>query len=91
MRDRELLEVGDRLNWVWGPYSDACGSQSGGRVGYDQVETIVVDRLAGPMGWYVVAVIKRSNGAPDVILPLHMAETFAVMPPEQPENQTERP
>jgi len=82
-RTRELLEVGDRLNGVWGPYSEQCGTQSGGKIGYDQVETITVDRLAGPMGWYVVAVIHRSNGAPDVVLPLHMAESFEIIQPPQ--------
>lgn len=82
IRDRELLEVGDKLNGVWGPYSDACGAQSGAKVGYDQVETITVDRLVGPMGWYSVAVIKRANGAPDQILPLHMAELIEAAPSE---------
>lgn len=77
IRERELLEVGDRLVGVWGPYSED-GSQVGGKIGWDSIEVITVDRLAGPMGWYVVAVIKRSNGAPDVVLPLHMAESFEV-------------
>lgn len=80
IRDREILEVGDKLDGVWGPFSEAAGTQSGGRVGYDQVEAITVERLAGPMGWYVVAVIKRSNGAPDEVMPLHMAESFTVLP-----------
>lgn len=84
VRDRELLEVGDRLGAVRGPFSNESGTQAGGRVGYDQVETITVDRLAGPMGWYVVAIIKRSNGAPDVVMPLHMAESLEILPSQNP-------
>ena len=68
------LEQGDALEWVWGP---ACESgQSGARVGYNGVTSIVVGCCAGPMGWYDVAVVSGNDG-PDEFMPLHMAETFA--------------
>lgn len=62
---RELLEVGDQL------HSIREQGLSPLMVGKHGVASITVNRLAGPMGWYVVAVVKRDNGT-EQILPLHM-------------------
>ena len=70
------LPQGQALANIWGPYNDA--GQAGGRVGYDGVTSIEIGRLAGPMGWFDVAVIYRGNGRGDVIMPLHMAETITI-------------
>ena len=43
-------------------------------VGQNGVRSITVSQLAGPMGWYDVAVIRWSCGRPDQIHPLHMLD-----------------
>ncbi len=42
--------------------------------GEDGVSTIEVGQLAGPMGWYDVAVVHWGNGRLDQIHPLHMLD-----------------
>ena len=69
-----MLNKGDKLAAIWGP-ADAEGGQSGGQVGTLGVTDITIDQLAGPMGFYLVAVLKR-DAWPDAIVPLHMAETI---------------
>ncbi len=72
------LRQDQALEWIWGPWHEE--GQSGARVGYDNVAEILVNRLAGPMGWYDVAVISRCDGSPDEIIPLHMAEHMKLAP-----------
>ena len=43
-------------------------------VGEHGVSSITVSQLAGPMGWYDVAVIRWNNGRPNQIHPLHMLD-----------------
>lgn len=69
-----IFKQGQKLEAVYGPFPISGEDPAGGAVGYDQVTEITVDRAAGPMGWYDVAVIKRSGGRRDVVMPLHMAE-----------------
>lgn len=66
----ELLSVGDSLHSVWCP-----DGMVGGEVGRNGVVAIIVDQLPGPMGWYLVARIKREGR--DSIIPLHMAAEIA--------------
>lgn len=77
IRDRELLEVGDRLISVTTPGQNGrCW-----RVLHDKVMSIGVDRLPGPMGFYVVANIVFDDDRADLIIPLHMAEGIEVLNP----------
>ena len=69
-----MLNKGDKLTAIYGP-TDADGGMSGGEVGRHDVTDITIDQLAGPMGFYLVAVVKRETW-PDFIMPLHMAETI---------------
>lgn len=65
IRDRELLEVGDALKSIREPgVGPLCANKKG-------VTSITVDRLAGPMGFYVVAIVKWES-ATEQIFPLHM-------------------
>jgi hypothetical protein len=65
IRDRELLEVGDALKSIREPgEAPLCASKKG-------VTSITADRLPGPMGFYVVAVVKWESGT-EQIFPLHM-------------------
>ncbi len=72
------IQQGQALEWIWGPWCE--GGQSGARVGYGAGAGIEVGQFAGPMGWYDVAVISRSDGSPDEIMPLHMAECMKLAP-----------
>lgn len=71
----ELLQ-GQALEWIWGPWHEE--GQSGARVGFNNVVEIEVSRLAGPMGFYDVAVICRDDGTPEEIMPIHMAESLSL-------------
>lgn len=67
------LKQGQRLAAIWGP----CSQE--GQVGFsventENVEAITVSQLAGPMGWYDVAVVSFHDGRNDAIFPLHMME-----------------
>ena len=42
------------------------------------IQEITVGRLEGPMGWYLTAQITFEDSRPDIIVPLHMAESFEV-------------
>lgn len=64
IRDRELLEVGDKLNMIREPGESPLIAKNKG------VIDISVDRLAGPMGFYVVALVKWKSGT-EQIFPLH--------------------
>ncbi len=44
------------------------------KAGETGVSSITVGQLAGPMGWYDVAIVRWSNGRPDQIHPLHMMD-----------------
>ena len=66
------LKQGQSLAACYGPESSE-GSFSGGAVGHRGVIAITVGQLAGPMGFYDVAIIKR-EGEGDLFMPLHMAE-----------------
>ncbi len=46
--------------------------------GQHDVESIEVSQLAGPMGWYDVAVVHWSDDRPDQIHPLHMMDFIQV-------------
>lgn len=71
---RELLEVGDR---IWSIREPGEVPMIAGKKG---ILSIAVNRLAGPMGWYVVAVVCRDNG-PDQIFPLHQLVEIQVSNP----------
>ena len=67
------LKQGQRLAAVWGPQNQE------GQVGFsmslhENVEAITVAQLAGPMGWYDVAVVTFHDGQNTAIFPLHMME-----------------
>lgn len=75
---RQLVDVGDRLVGVQSPGPNGYYWKVNG---HDKIVSIGVDRLPGPMGWYLVANIIFEDGKPDVIIPLHMAESFEVLNP----------
>lgn len=66
------LVQGAKLEVCCGP-ERADGECTGGTVGYDGIVDITVSQLRGPMGWYDVAIFEFEN-APDMIMPLHMAD-----------------
>lgn len=72
------LKQGQKLAAVWGPQNPD------GQVGFsvansENVESIVVAQMAGPMGWYDVARVTFSNGWNDALFPLHMMEQIDVL------------
>lgn len=67
------LKQGQRLSAVWGPCTPG-GQVSFSVANNDNVEAIIVSQLAGPMGWYDVAVVSFHDGKNDAILPLHLME-----------------
>jgi hypothetical protein len=76
------LKQGQKLAAVWGPLNPE------GQVGFsvansENVESITVAQLAGPMGWYDVARIAFADGQPDAIFPLHMMEQIDTLPASQ--------
>jgi len=70
------LKQGQSLAACYGPESSE-GSFSSWTVGYKGVIAITVGQLAGPMGFYDVAIIKR-EGESDLLMPLHMAEEITL-------------
>lgn len=73
MRTATDLKVGDRLISVTTP------GQAGRRWSVtDKKCSITIGELPGPMGMYLVAVIAFWVEGPDLIIPLHMAESFEV-------------
>jgi len=66
---RELLNVGDRLTRV-----------GGWKVG-NPVLGISIDQLPGPMGFYLVAVVRFEDDRADLLIPLHMADSFEALNP----------
>ncbi|MBI1182615.1 MAG: hypothetical protein GC201_18910 [Alphaproteobacteria bacterium] len=83
MTHEPLLKVGDALESVWGP-EDQEGSQVGMTLddrcsSYYHANRITVDRLEGPMGWYLVAVGDMEDGR-KMVIPLHMAESIRWKP-----------
>jgi hypothetical protein len=77
------LKQGQRLAAIWGPPNPE------GQVGFSVantigVEDITVSKLAGPMGWYDVAVVSFATGQSDAIFPLHMMEQIDLLA-EQPQ------
>ena len=73
---RELLNTGDRLIWLQVGGTDGAFYKAGA----NKVISIGVNQLPGPMGFYLVANIVSDEG-PDVIVPLHMTDGFAVSNP----------
>ena len=69
------LHEGDKLHAVYTPYHSDVG-QGGATVGYNDCAEIVVQKIAGPMGYYAVAVIRYEGEKNDEVIPLHMAETI---------------
>ncbi len=54
---------------------DYCADGAGPFVaGEGGIHSITVSKLAGPMGWYDVAVIRWNTGRADQIHPLHMLD-----------------
>lgn len=72
-----FFKIGDKLHSVWSVAAE--DHQSGATVGYDEVTEIVVDKAAGPMGWYAVALVYR-EGSLWQALPLHMMAEIVVEP-----------
>lgn len=73
----DKLRAGDNLSEIWMPPATVGNNTftPGTAIGYDGTKEIVLAYLPGPMGEYLVAVAKR-DGKPDVIHPLHMAQTI---------------
>jgi hypothetical protein len=72
---KELLGVGDRLVGIITPAGDHY------RAGARGVMSIGVNQLPGPMGFYLVANIIYETDAPDLIIPLHLAQEIFVSNP----------
>ncbi len=72
MENIGFLKRGQKIDAIFCP-TGSDGEQSGGAVGYDGVTEIEIDRCAGPMGWYDVAIIRRDL-RPEELVPVHMAE-----------------
>jgi len=70
------LKQGQALSAVQTPDYNADGATPW-QVGTHGVKSITVSQLAGPMGWYDVAVIAWDNGRPDQIVPLHHCDHIA--------------
>ena len=73
--NQSYLKQGQRLSAVWGPWNPE-GSVGFSVANSDNVEAITVSQLAGPMGWYDVAVVTFHDGQNPAIFPLHMMEQF---------------
>jgi hypothetical protein len=73
------LKQGQRLSAIWGPYSPD-GQDGSSAENSDNVESITVSQLAGPMGWYDVAVVSFRDGRADAIFPLHLMEQIDCYP-----------
>jgi hypothetical protein len=71
------LTQGQAITALGQPDYNAEGAQPW-RVGFHGVASITVSQLAGPMGWYDVAVIKWDNGRPDQLMPLHHCDYIAI-------------
>lgn len=77
--NRSHLKQGQHLAAVWGPQSPE------GQIGFslsthENVEAITVSKLAGPMGWYDVAVVTFHDGQNSAIFPLHLMEQIDFEP-----------
>lgn len=72
---KELLRAGDRLIGIMTPAGDHY------RAGARNVMSIGISELPGPMGFYLVANVIFETDAPDVIIPLHMAQEIFVSNP----------
>ena len=70
------LKQGQQLKSVFGPLNTA-GTHVGATIEWSSITSIVVGQLAGPMGWYDVAIIHYKDYEDDII-PLHMAEQITV-------------
>ena len=76
--NESALKQGQKLAAIWGPPNPE------GQVGFslansENVESITVAQLAGPMGWYDVAKVTFSNGQADALFPLHMMEQIDIL------------
>ena len=69
------FQEGDQLHAVYGP-----GDGVSCVVGYNKVTTIVVNKAAGPMGWYAVAQSYKGDKMANCFA-LHMMETIVVENP----------
>lgn len=74
------FQEGDILSGCWTVNSE--GSDQGATVGYDGVTEIIVEKAAGPMGWYPIARVMRGDQL-WMFLPLHMMQTIEVAPREE--------
>ena len=72
------LNTGTLLSNVYGPYSEA--GQMGAAVGNNDVTSIVVEHLSGPMGHYHAAFVYKGDVLA-YMLPLHMMESISVLVP----------
>ena len=70
---------GQQLDYVSNPDANGTGTTCGARVGHENVVEIVVSQLAGPMGYYDVAIVRRDNSDPDEIFPLHFMESIRLL------------
>lgn len=66
---KEILNVGDKLVSITTHNGATYNVEKAG------VTSIGIDRLPGPMGFYLVAYVLTDEG-PDIIVPLHTAEEF---------------
>ena len=70
------LSQGQTLSAIGSP--DSGDGQFMLIAGQHGVDSIWVSQLAGPMGWYDVAVVHWSDNRPDQIHPLHMMDFIQV-------------
>lgn len=77
------LKQGQKLSAIWGqPNPD--GQVSLSIYTHENVKSITVSQLAGPMGWFDVAVVSfRDEQMMDRIYPLHMMEQIDILPEAQ--------
>lgn len=76
---KSIFEAGDLLDAVFCP-EQGDGSCAGGAVGISCVTQIEVAQACGPMDFYDVAKITRSDTEEIEIIPLHMAEYIRYTP-----------
>jgi hypothetical protein len=70
---KQELGRGDRLILVQPP-----GPVNGYKIGADNVFSIFVIELPGPMGQYFAAQVQFEDQRADIVYPLHMLERFDI-------------
>lgn len=72
MESRDELHIGDRLTAIKLPGSSRIG------VGRAGVRSITLRQFTGPMAYWLAAQVQFDDDRADMIIPLHMAESFEI-------------